>query len=308
MIAPMLSRPVEQLPSGRAYLFEIKLDGQRTLAEVSNKKLLLYTRTFQNVTGRYPELEEISRCFQGKSAVFDGEIVALDRGIPSFQLLQRRMSLRDTRALRPAQQKVPIFYYIFDLLHLNGKSLLRTPLAERKKRLQKVLRSGEHIRLMPVFDSSELIVEKARAFGYEGIVAKRRDSAYLPGRRTALWLKQKFQSTDSFVIGGWLEGGRSHHFGSLLVGKYCGKELVYCGRVGTGFDEACISVFMQQFGRISSQRCPFKHTPQIKGARHWLKPEMVAEVRFKELTQARMLRSAVFLGLRPDVSRQDCRL
>src|SRR5262245_20794580 len=199
MIEPMLSKLVEHLPARTDYLYEVKLDGQRTIAEIRSGKLLLYTRNFQDVTTKYPELSDIPKSIKAKSLILDGEIVALQDGIPSFELLQQRMNLRDTRKLRTIADEVPVLYYAFDLLELNGKSLLRTPLLKRKELLVRNVKTSAQLKILPTFDSKDLIVEKASEFGYEGVVAKKRDSFYLPGQRTDLWQKYKFQNTESFV-------------------------------------------------------------------------------------------------------------
>ena len=303
----MLSKLSDTLPAGRDYLYEIKLDGQRTIAEVDQGGILLYTRNFQNVTNKYPELLELRGCVKKKRIVLDGEIVALEGGIPSFELLQQRMNLRDARALRAALEKVPIVYYVFDVLAMDNKSLLKTPLIQRKKLLQQVIRPCETVKVLPYFESSQSIVEKARDFGYEGIVAKKRDSLYLPGVRSDCWIKYKFQQVESFVIGGWMEGGRAMRFGSLIVGRYQGKKLVHCGRVGTGFDESQIRVLMKLFAKFATGKSPFESNPAIPETVHWLKPRLVAEVKFKEWTKARNVRTPVFLGLRSDIAPQDCR-
>ncbi len=308
MITPMLSKTIENLPTSRDYIYEIKLDGQRTIAEVSNKKLLLYTRNFQNVTEKYPELQILTKCITRKSVILDGEIIALQHGIPSFELLQQRMSLRDARAVRRAVEDVPVIYYVFDILDLNGKTLLKTALLERKKLLKASVKPCETVKILPFFDSSDFVLEAAQKMGYEGVVAKKKNSAYYPGQRTDLWLKFKFQKTDSFVIGGWVEGGRSYGFGSILIGKYDGKSLVHCGRAGTGFDEAKIKWLMTKFQKLASAQNPFLHVPHTAERMHWLKPKLVAEVKFKEWTRAHIVRAPVFVGLRDDLNPSQCRM
>ena len=307
MIKPMLSKPTENLPGGKGYLYEIKLDGQRTIAEFTKNALLLYTRNFQKVTEKYPEVHELTKCIRASSAILDGEIVALKEGIPNFELLQQRMSLRNLRTLPRLLEKIPVLYYVFDIIELDGKSLLRVPLIERKKILQRMIKPGKSVKVLPFFESKQVTLQNALSFGYEGVVAKRADSFYYPGQRTDCWYKQKFQESDSFVIGGWLDGGRSRNFGSLLIGKYDGKKLVYTGRVGTGFNEQSIVKLMMEFDRLASPASPFTPAPALPKGRHWLIPKLVAEVKFKEWTQARILRAPVFLGLRPDVSPSDCR-
>jgi len=308
MISPMLSKPAERLPSGSGYLYEIKLDGQRTIAEVTKRSTLLYTRNLRNVTVKYPELAELPDCLQCKNAIFDGEIIALENGIPSFELLQHRMNLSDARMIRASAEKVPILYYVFDLLELDGRSLLRVPLTGRKELLAKNLQPGEVVKLLPFFDSRDVTLRKALDFGYEGVVAKKRDSLYHPGQRTDSWLKQKFQQRDSFVIGGWFEGGRSRNFGSLLIGTYQGKKLHFRGRAGTGFNDSTISMLMDSFEKLKNTKSPFEDLPQGPKGTHWLKPKLVADIKFKEITKAGILRSPVYLGLRNDLRPEDCTL
>jgi len=308
MIAPMLSKLTEVLPSGKDFIYEIKLDGQRTIAEVSKTALLLYTRNFQNVTNKYPELEILKKCITKKSAILDGEIVALKDGIPSFELLQQRMNLRDMRAVRRAVEEIPVIYYIFDILDLDGKSLLKEPFLKRKQFLEKAVKPCDVVKLVPHFDSRDLIVKMAGRMGYEGVVAKSANSLYYPGKRTDCWQKYKFHTADSFVIGGWTEGGRSQNFGSLLIGQYKEKDLIPCGRAGTGFNEKSIRMLLQKFQTLKSPKCPFPQVPKTGEIVHWLKPKLVAEVKFNEWTQAGNVRAPVFMGLREDLTPQDCKL
>ena len=304
----MLSKDTQHLPSAKDYIYEVKLDGQRTIAEISKKNILLYTRNFQNVTAKYPELEILPKSITKQSVILDGEIVALQEGIPSFELLQQRMNLRDSRAVRVAMEQVPILYYVFDILECDGKSLLRTALHARKQLLTKAVKQNDIIKLSPVFEERDSTVQKAREFGYEGVVAKKRDSFYYPGQRTDCWQKFKFLATESFVIGGWIEGGRSHGFGSLLIGKYNGKKLIHCGRAGTGFDEALIKTLMGQFQKLESSTSPFEKVPRTAERIHWLKPKLVADVKFKQWTAAHIVRAPVFIGLRNDLAPSDCKL
>ncbi len=293
----MLAKVGSVLPSNKNYVYEIKLDGQRTLAEFSPKKFLLYTRSRQNVTGKYPELIILPKHVRAKSAILDGEIVALKGGIPSFELMQQRMNLQDQRAIQTAVYKVPIIYYVFDILELDGKSLLKLPLVERKKILKRVIRPTENIKYLPHFENRDEILSKAEEFGYEGIVAKRADSPYYPGMRTDGWIKYKFQKEEEFLICGWLEGGRVRNFGALLLGKYHGRnEKRYVGRAGTGFTDRMIQYLMQQIEPLEIPQPPFPNAPKAKGA-HWVKPVLKARVKYKEVTRAGVLRAPVFMGL-----------
>ena len=304
----MLSRNTEILPSGKDYIYEIKLDGQRTIAEIDKKSLVLYTRNAQNVTNKYPELHTVLTKCASRRMILDGEIIALRDGIPSFELLQQRMNLRDVRGIRRAMEQIPVVYYIFDLVEYDGKSLLKTPLLERKKLLNKVLKPCEEIKILPYFDSRDFVLSRAKEFGYEGVVAKKQNSFYYPGQRTESWLKFKFQNVDSFVIGGWIEGGRSFNFGSILIGKYDGRNLIHCGRAGTGFDEKKVAELMGKFQKLSSKTSPFLSVPRTAEKIHWLKPKLVADVKFKEWTRAGIVRAPVFIGLRDDLTPRDCTL
>lgn len=295
MLAPMLCKIRSPLPDDKKYLYEVKLDGQRTLAQVSKDSLLLYTRSLQNVTARYPELREICTSIRAKQALFDGEIITLKDGIPSFELLQQRMGLRDMRRLAQVVDQVPVIYYVFDILELDGKSLLKLPLVERKKILEKSIKTGDVIKLLPYFDSLD-VVEKALAYGYEGVVAKKRDAPYLPGQRTDYWLKHKFVQEASFPICGWMEGKRSRTFGALIVGKQQGKELIHAGRVGTGFTEETIRDLLAAFEPFAATKSPFAKTPKFPEPVHWLKPVFSARVKYTEITSAGILRTPVFLS------------
>lgn len=297
MIAPMLAKIASVLPSGKDFVYEIKLDGQRTLAEIRPRSFTLYTRSLQNVTGKYPELMNLPRHVRAKSAILDGEIVALVDGIPSFELLQQRMNLHDTRLIQAAVFKVPVIYYVFDILEADAKSLIRLPLVERKKILKRILRPAENIKLLPHFESRDEILSKAQDFGYEGIVAKRANSPYLPGLRADSWIKYKFQKEEIFLISGWLEGGRARNFGALLLGKYHGRhEYRYVGRAGTGFTDRMIHYLMQQMQPLEITKPPFPNVPKVKGV-HWVKPVLKARVKYKEITRAGVLRAPVFVGL-----------
>ncbi|HSP06374.1 MAG TPA: non-homologous end-joining DNA ligase [Acidobacteriota bacterium] len=294
----MLAQLREKLPSGPDYVYEIKLDGQRTLVEASSKKLLLYTRTHQNVTEKYPEFAEFHQQLKCRSAVIDGEIVALREGIPSFELLQQRMNVRDRRMLRAAVEGVPVIYYAFDLLEVDGKSLMNLPLLERRQKLQKVLKPSGSVKILPFFESSEQILEKAQEFGYEGLMIKRRKSLYRPGQRGDDWIKYKFLKYDTFLICGWTEGGRVRDFGALVMGKYHGRgKYAHIGQTGTGFTDRVIHMLMARFEGLEIPRCPFVENPGIAGKVHWLKPVLKAEIKFKEWTNAEILRSPVFVRL-----------
>lgn len=305
-IEPMKALAVEQI-SGPDWLLEVKYDGYRSLALLDGREVQLWSRNEKSLTDSYPEVVEALRRVKCKNALIDGEIVALDaEGRPAFQLLQGRET---------GEERPPIYYYVFDLLHLDGQSLVAEPIEVRKATLEKLLKKApDVIRISPTFDlEPDVLLEEVRRQGLEGIVAKRRGSFYEPGRRSGTWAKKRLAMDQEFVIGGYTPpGGGRTHFGALLVGFYEGDQLMYAGKVGTGFTSKSLGELHARFRKIESDRCPFVNLP-TKKPRYgqgmtasamrevtWLKPEMVCQVRFSEWTRDAMLRQPVFLGLRGD--------
>src|SRR5689334_6951048 len=241
-IAPMLARTGELPPDDGRWGYEIKWDGVRAVAYVEGGRLRLEARSGRDITPRYPELRELGRALAGREAVLDGEVVAFDGdGRPSFQKLQGRMHLTSEHAVRRLSQSDPVHYMIFDLLWLDGRSLMDLPYTERRERLTELGLAGPTWQTPAghVGDGAALL-EASRAQGLEGIIAKRLDSRYTPGRRTHNWVKVKNVRRTEVVGGGWLEGEgrRNGRLGALVVGYYDDGALKYAGRVGTGFDEA----------------------------------------------------------------------
>jgi bifunctional non-homologous end joining protein LigD len=263
----------------------------------------------------YPEIVAALAGVKCRDAVIDGEIVALDdKGRSRFQLLQNR----GERGKRPV-----IVYYVFDLVHLDGRPLLGEPLEERRKRLEKLLKKpGPLVQLSPAFNTEPAsLLEAARKQGLEGIIAKKPGSAYEPGRRSGAWVKCKVLSEQEFVIGGFTPPQNSReHFGALLVGYYSKGKLLYAGKVGTGFDRALLASLHEKFLGAQSAKWPFANLPMEGRPRFglgmgrsamakvtWLKPRLVAQVRFAEWTNEGLLRQPVFLGLRKDKAASEVR-
>ena len=309
----MKALSVDAVPEGR-WRLEVKLDGYRAVAVLNDGEVELWSRNHKSLTADYPEivaaLERQVRC---ANAVIDGEIVALDAaGRSRFQLLQGR-NLNDDRPT--------IVYYVFDLLHYDGQSLVTKPIEERQAALEALVgkKSGV-VRISPVFEMKPVeLLEAVRAKGLEGIIAKLPGSPYEPDRRSGSWLKCKVHGEQEFVIGGFTPPKSSRpHFGAILVGYYQGSELMYAGKVGTGFNRAQLKSLHDQFRRRAVKSCPFANLPMTRRSRFgsgmtagvmrhvtWLKPELVAQVRFTEWTDDGMLRHPVFLGLRNDKSAKE---
>jgi bifunctional non-homologous end joining protein LigD len=296
-IPPMKAVSVDTVPAG-TWRLEIKLDGYRAIAVINGGEIELWSRNHKPLTDDYPEVVEALKTVRCANAVIDGEIVALDeQGHSRFQLLQQR-----GKGTRP-----PIVYYVFDLLHHDGRSLLRTPIEERQMALEVLVgKKSRTLRFSPVFETEPAaLLDAVRQQGLEGIIAKRPGSLYEPDRRSGTWLKCKVHGEQEFVIGGFTPPKKSRpYFGAILVGYYRGKELVYCGKVGTGFDHAALASLHAEFMKREVKASAFAKPPREKGV-IWIKPELVAQVRFAEWTHDGVLRQPVFLGLRKDKAAKD---
>lgn len=303
-LAPMLASLTDKPFSDPRWLFEPKLDGVRAIALIKDGHPKLLSRRGLDATAQYPALaQELARQPERELAL-DGEIVALDEeGRPSFQLLQQRLNLTREADIRSADARIPVLYYVFDLLYLNGYDLRPMHLLDRKSLLESALLPSERVRLLEGFtEEGEAAYTAAVAHGLEGVVAKRADSPYESGRRSRNWLKVKATLSDEFVVGGYTagQGSRAHTFGALLLGYYDDARcLVYAGNVGSGFDDRSLADLRQLLDAIRSDECPFHERPSVKDAT-WVRPELVTEVKFAQITQDGRLRAPVFLRLRPD--------
>jgi bifunctional non-homologous end joining protein LigD len=318
-IEPMKPRLLEKPPTGGDWIYELKFDGIRAIAVKIDKKVSLISRNGNKLDARFPEIVEAVKDLPINKCVIDGEIVALDEeGRSSFQLLQAREMLATGR-VRPTGgegKKSPIYFYVFDLLQLNGRSLISLPLDQRKDLLQEVSGdAGDPIRFSGEIggDATALLKEVKRR-GLEGIVGKLRNSVYEPGRRSGAWIKLKCVNEQEFVIGGYTPpGGSRKHFGAVLVGYYKGDRLMFAGKVGSGFTSKTLSMLHKKFREEERDSCPFVDlpskergqwgqgiTPSMMHKMHWVNPKFVAQIKFAEWTRDGKLRQPVFLGLRED--------
>ncbi len=307
-IAPMKATLLAEPPMRGPWLYELKFDGYRAQALKSGDEVRLMSSNAKDFTDRFEEIANAVRELSASSAIFDGEIVALDeQGRSRFQLLQ---------ALETGTERPTLAFYIFDLLHLDGTDLREKPLRERREILRKLLgRTGVPIRYSAEIrgDPKKLLAE-VRKRGLEGIIGKEADSMYEAGRRSRSWIKLKCVSEQEMVIGGYTppEGTRKH-FGALLVGYYERELLRFAGKVGTGFDAALLKSLHGKMSALSRTSCPFANLPEKQQGRwsqnitpremkqcHWVKPTLVCQVRFTEWTRDGKLRHPVFLGLRED--------
>ena len=306
-LAPMQAQVGGLPPDDDRWAFEIKWDGVRLLAYVEDGRVCLQSRNMRDVTPQYPELHGLGAALGGRSAVLDGEVVAFDEaGRPSFQRLQQRMHVTAEGALRGLVQSVPVAYMAFDLLHLDGRSTMALPYVERRRLLGALELAGARWQT-PAYHVGDgaALLDATRTKGLEGVIAKRLDSRYEPGRRSACWLKIKNWCRQEVVIGGWMpgEGGRSGRLGALLAGHYEAGALRYAGRVGTGFTEAELARLGGLLAPLRRDTCPFDPPPPapVRRLAVWVEPRLVAEVAFSEWTDAGTLRQPAYKGLRDDV-------
>jgi bifunctional non-homologous end joining protein LigD len=311
-IHPMLATPVDDPFDDPEWLYEIKWDGYRAVVFVEHGKVRLVSRNQNDLTAQYPELHNLAKLVKGKSAILDGEIVALDdEGRSSFSLMQQRTGIRSGGRRVAARRDVPVLYYAFDLLYLDGYDLRRVALEQRKQMLREVVAEGDGLRYSEDFPQGVALFSAAKEKGLEGILAKRRTSIY-EERRTRDWLKIKITQTVDCVIGGYTdpEGSRPH-FGALVLGLYDKKKkLVHVGQAGTGFDHKLLQEIWQLLKKRATTRNPFSGEVEAQHA-HWVKPELVAEIKFAEWTHSGAeggpkLRAPVFLRLRDDKDPEEC--
>ena len=313
-ITPMLASVTEKPFDNPDWVFEIKWDGYRAVAFLENDTVRLVSRNHNDLSPRYPELKVLADAVQAKNAILDGEVVVLDEtGRPSFSLMQQRTGIRAHGRQAAPNRDLPILYYAFDVLYVDGYDLRRVTLEDRKRVLQEILKPSEIVRFSDHYlgEQGTALFEVAKQKGLEGILAKKRDSCY-EERRSREWLKIKITQTVDCVIGGYTEpDGSRQYFGSLVLGLYNEKKkLIHVGQAGTGFDQALLKQIFGVLKEIETKTNPFTGPVDAKKV-HWVKPVRVAEVKFSEWTHETSegglkLRAPVFLGLRDDKNPEEC--
>jgi bifunctional non-homologous end joining protein LigD len=302
--APMLATLSEDVPRGAGWTFEVKWDGYRAVASVSGGEATLTSRNGNDLTARFPSVaKEVVKALKTPDCVIDGEVCALDEsGRASFSAMQQ------------SKAGTPIVYYAFDVLEVEGRPLIDLPLVERRKRLEQLLdRRNRTVRLSEPFDDGRALYEAASQQRLEGIMAKRLDSRYFPGRRTRDWLKLKTHGEQEFVIAGYTKGTgrRASSFGSLVLAYFRANELVYAGNVGTGFNSREIDKLLEKLRPLRRDTLPFRELPKMPRVRKsdvvWVEPSLVAEVEFAEWTHDGRLRAPSYKGLREDKRAEDVR-
>jgi len=313
-VRPMLATLVDEPFDDQDWMFEVKWDGYRALAFLEGGRARLVSRNQNDLTGEFPELRKLPDLVRAKQAVLDGEVVALDEhGRSSFSLMQQRTGYRERGRVSGKDRSLPIVYYVFDLLYLDGYSLLGVDLEERKAVLATILTQSDTLRYSDHVAAEGVGLYRAAARqGLEGIVGKRRASCYLQ-KRTREWLKMKVTQTQECVIGGYTDPrGSRQHFGSIVLGLYDSKgRLVHVGQAGTGFNESSQADMWRRLQKIETSGNPFAKRVEASRRVHYVKPELVAQIKFTEWTHEGQsggvkMRAPVFQGLRSDKKPREC--
>ena len=314
-VHPMLATLTNHAFSSDEWLYEIKWDGYRAVAFIEDGRITLISRKQNEMTSLYPELQAISKQVNGTEVILDGEVVALDeKGRSSFSLMQQRAGIRSGVKRTRQDLSIPVIYYAFDLLYLDGYNLMKVDLEQRKEILRQIITPSEILRYSEHFiEEGERLFDAAREQGLEGIVAKRRNSCY-EQKRSREWLKMKITRRQECVIGGYTDPrGSREHFGSLVLGLYDDRSrLIHVGNAGSGFTSTTHEAMWRRLQKLKTDKSPFYGKVESTRRPHWITPELVAEIKFGEWTHegqsgAVKMRAPVFEGLRFDKPAQECR-
>ena len=288
-------------PSGDNWIYEVKWDGVRAICYIEDGQVRMVSRNGNVIDRQYPELSILPHHINAETAIVDGEIAALnERGVPSFELLQRRINVAEASSVALLSRHHPVVFYAFDLLYLDGRDLRGLPLTERKRLLKEVLKPNDVVRYSDHFTDGKALFEAAKQQGVEGIVGKKASSFY-ESRRSGDWVKYKVHSSDSFLLCGFTEGERDH-FGALILGVQDGDKLKWAGNVGTGFDRKTMKSIHDRLLPLVVDKCPLEPEKNLpKKDVTWVRPELVCEVQFANRTEDGKLRAPVWLGFRTDI-------
>jgi bifunctional non-homologous end joining protein LigD len=288
-LSPMLCTLTREPVTSDEYIHEIKFDGYRIIGYRQNAKVRLASRSGLDYTSKYPAVERAFQKLQ-LDCVLDGEVCALNaEGLPDFDTLQK------------PPPGTPLVYYAFDLLWLDGISLVERPLTERKSILADFLAGNKIIRYSEHYTDAVVLFEEMKSMGVEGIVSKKKDSPYVPGQRGSNWYKTPTEMRQEYVIGGWVESDKGRAFASLLFGAYKNKKLEWVGHAGGGFKHKEMPGILAKMKKLEIKRKPFLNEVDYKGIVHWVKPQLVANFKFATFTKSgRIRKPAIFLGFRDD--------
>jgi DNA ligase D-like protein (predicted ligase)/DNA ligase D-like protein (predicted polymerase)/DNA ligase D-like protein (predicted 3'-phosphoesterase) len=303
-IEPMLARPANRPPDSQDYLYEVKWDGIRAMISLDEGEIRIHGRNRMNLRKQFPELQTAEQ-FRATSALFDGEIVCLEPdGKPNFRNVIHRMHQETEAGIERARTKYPAVCYVFDCLYLDGRAIVNEPLARRREWLQDAVKRHSAYRVSEVVEEGAPFFEAVKQLGLEGVMAKQRNSTYLPGKRSEAWLKIKTRQTLECTIVGYApgKGDRETSFGALHLARVNGDRLEYLGKVGTGFDDDSLRVVSTELRKMTAIQRPVKAKPLDDARSVWVEPKLMCEVQFASLTKDGMLREPVFVRLRPDLT------
>ncbi len=306
-IEPMLARAAEKMPDSEDYLYEVKWDGLRALISLDEGHVTIRGRNGTDYTKQFPELLNADQSFRATSAVFDGEIVCLEAdGRPNFATVIHRMQQKTDGAVERAKARHPAVCYVFDCLYLDGRPIVNELLTRRREWLADAIKKDSAYRVSGVVEDGSAFFEAVKQMGLEGIMAKQRNSAYLPGKRSDSWLKIKTRQTIECVIIGYTKGkgDREANFGALHLALLNGSELKYVGKVGSGFDDDSLRAVSAEVQKLPTIKRPVKEKPLDDAKSVWVAPRLRCEVQFASRTKDGMLREPVFFRLRPDLAFQ----
>jgi bifunctional non-homologous end joining protein LigD len=313
-LPPMLAKPGSLPKNQQDYGFEIKWDGIRAIAYITDQRIILQSRNRKDITNQYPEISAIGKVLGGKQVVLDGEIVALGPdGKPSFSALQHRMGLRSEKTIKRMTEVTPVKYMIFDILFIAGASTEELVYTERRTQLEALNLDGTAWQTPPYYPGDgQALLKTSKQLDLEGVIAKRLNSIYEAGKRTGAWIKIKNQRRQELVIAGWVSGAgrRSSRIGAILTGYYDvtaeeaaergqPQRLIYSGKVGTGFSDASLAELAAAFQSLRRPDNPFANRIPYKDA-HFVEPRLIGEFEFTEWTGHNTLRHPSFKGLRTD--------
>lgn len=307
-IEPMLAQNADEPFDSPDYLYEIKWDGVRAMISLNEGEITIRSRTLRDITKSFPEMNIPEQAFRATCALYDAEIVCLDaQGRPVFEDVIKRVQQTSESGIARAKARHPVVCYLFDCLYLDGRAIVNDPLARRREWLVDSIKQNPVYRVSEVMDEGVALYEAAAKIGLEGIVAKKRNSTYQPGRRSHSWLKIKTQRTAECVIIGYTrgKGDREATFGALHLGRYRNNELVYVGKVGTGLDERGMEAMFERVSKLERIDRPVADKPLDDAVSVWVEPQLVAEIAYASLTKNQYLRAPVFVRLRPDLTPED---
>ncbi len=304
-VEPMLGQTANTPPISPDYLYELKWDGIRALITVDEGTIRIRGRKGMDFTDKFPELLDVEQSFRATSAVFDGEIVCLESdGKPNFGDVITRMQQTSAGSIERLKTKHPAVCYLFDCLYLDGRAIVNEPLTRRREWLADAVKTGGPYRVSEAMEDGAGLFEAVRGMGLEGIMAKQRNSPYLPGKRSDSWLKIKARETTECVIVGYTkgEGERRTKFGALHLAQLVDDALKYRGKVGTGFDDKTMGSISEQLSKLTIKNRPVKERPLDAAQSVWVEPKVMCEVQYARITPDGMLREPVFIRLRPDLA------